>query len=437
MPCQYYKEFDDCLANAHRTPLKLALVVLHWNDTDPQQIDMELMKTLYANELIEKYWQEMSYGSMKKIEFETFGPVNMNLDEFYDIGESQEEIKFCMGSKTEDGILVREGGGCGTRGCTYISPNVVSGLYSDFDLTTNVSCIPGWRSENFFGTVFLTYSSKGCGGAGLFNSVFSMWIDGEFKKLRAISMAHRGPYESCSGGSCTFYDHSLGNVEPRYMNETQPKNWDHPLNQSSVVETHELVHLFGVSWHSSAKLCDSDATDFRKCKHREYGNEFSLVGGAGAALELPAYERYSLHFLNASNVLVVEGEGSFQIGPISNFLKGAQYRAAVVVIEEYSIWLEYRRPVGYDTSLEWPDYEENTKGLLATVLNDLVDLSPGVPEQDKTLYRVTLNAGCSWQPFGTNLVIGNVLELGDVGIKFTVSNSSVVNTNTYGVTCTG
>ena len=111
--------------------------------------------------------------------------------------------------------------------------------------------------------------------------------------------------------------------------------------------------------------------------------------------------------------------------------------SAVVVTEEYSIWLEYRRPVGYDTSLEWPDYEENTKGLLATVLNDLVDLSPGVPEQDKTLYRVTLNAGCSWQPFGTNLVIGNVLELGDVGIKFTVSNSSVVNTNTYGVTCTG
>ena len=140
-------------------------------------------------------------------------------------------IKFCAGEKASSGVLVREGGGCGTRGCTYISPNVVAGLYSNFEMTTNISCIPGWRPENFFGTIFLTYSLKGCGGAGLFNSVFNIWINGKKETLRAISMSHMGPHERCdaSGNSCTFVGHTTGNVEPRHINQTQPPDtWEHP-----------------------------------------------------------------------------------------------------------------------------------------------------------------------------------------------------------------
>ncbi len=52
--CRYYKNFTDCIAKAFETPLKLALVVMHWNDTDPRTIDMDLMKDLYANEIIEE-----------------------------------------------------------------------------------------------------------------------------------------------------------------------------------------------------------------------------------------------------------------------------------------------------------------------------------------------------------------------------------------------
>ncbi|UPR05078.1 hypothetical protein HOP50_19g84260 [Chloropicon primus] len=436
-PCQLYKNFSDCVSKAYETPLKLALVVLHWNDTNPGTIDMELMKRLYASEKMEKYWEGQSYGRMKEMEFDTFGPVNINVNEFYDIGEPEEEITFCVGEKAENGVLVREGGGCGMRGCTYISPNVMSGAYSSFDMATNISCIPGWRSENYFGTIFLTYSAKGCGGAGLFNSVFNIWIDGEMKRLRAISMSHLGPHERCdgSGENCVSYDHNIGNVEPRYINQTKPENWDHPLNESNLVETHELIHLFGIYWHSSARKCDENATDFRECRHREYGNEFSLVGGAGAALELPAHERYNLHFLNREDILVVNKTGDFQIGPISSALN-ARYRAALVVSDEYSLWLEYRRPVGYDTSLQWEDYKANTEGLMATLSNHLIDLNRGVPDETSTLFTVTLNSGYTWRPFGTKLAISNVVPLGDVGVNFTVSYGDSANLDSYGVEVT-
>ena len=435
LPCQLYKNFTECLNKAYDTPLKLALVVLHWNDTDPATIDMDLMEDLYANEMMEKYWEGQSYGSMKRMEFETFGPVNININEFYEIGEPTEEIKFCVGEKAGDGdVLVREGGGCGTRGCTYISPNVMSGAYSSFDMTTNISCVPGWRPENFFGTIFLTYSSKGCGGAGLFNSVFSIWIDGKLETLRAISMAHLGPHERCApdGSNCVSYDHVSGNVEPRYINQTQPEGWEHPLRESNLVETHELIHLFGIYWHSSARKCDAAATDFRECKHREYGNEFSLVGGAGAALELPANERYNLHFLSQGDILSVGESGSFQIGPISSALP-AEHRAALIVTDAYSLWLEYRRPVGYDTSLGWEDYRENTEGLMVTAGNHLVDLNRGAPDEENTLFQVTLNGGASWRPFGTNVTISNVVSLGDVGVNFTVTFGGELNSDSYGV----
>ena len=436
MPCQYYKNFTECVSRSYQKPLKLALVVLHWNDTDPSAIDMDLMRSLYANERIEDYWSGMSYGAMKRMAFETFGPVNINLDEFYDVGEPEEEIKFCVGTKTKEGVMVREGGGCGRRGCTYISPNVISGLYSEFGMATNISCIPGWRPENFFGTVFLTYSSRGCGGAGLFNSVFNIWIDGELKTLRAISMAHKGPHQDCASGTCVFRNHTVGNVEPRYINQTRPEGWEHPLKESNLVQTHELIHLFGIYWHSSARRCDVNATDFRECKHREYGNEFSLVGGAGAALELPAHERYNLHFLNKDDILVLDGDaqGTFQIGPISAALQ-AKHRAALVVTRDFSLWLEYRRAVGFDTSLAWDDYKSNTEGLLVSHLNHLVDLNPGVPNESQTLFNVTLNAGCSWSPFGTNITIGDVGSKGDLGITFTVTSRNHTNSSDFGYRC--
>ena len=63
---QFYKNFTECISGAYASPLKLAMVVLHWNDTDPSTIDMDLMKKLYANEsTIGKYWDSQSYGGIK------------------------------------------------------------------------------------------------------------------------------------------------------------------------------------------------------------------------------------------------------------------------------------------------------------------------------------------------------------------------------------
>ncbi len=95
----------------------------------------------------------------------------------------------------------------------------------------------------------------------------------------------------------------------------------------------------------------------------------------------------------------------------------------------------YRRAVGYDTSLAWDDFSANTEGLMATVLNDLVDLNRGQPTEDHSLFRVTLNAGCEWRPFGTDVVIANVVPLADAGINFTVARAAAVNSNSYGVLC--
>ena len=330
----------------------------------------------------------------------------------------------------------------------------MSGLYSQFSMTTNVSYVSGYNPANFFGTVFVTYSSKGCGGAGLFNSVFNVWLNGALHTMRSISMSHKGPYEDCASdpASCVVYDGGVRNVEPRLLEGGTPEGWTHPLQGTSTVEAHELVHLFGVSWHSSAKACGANYTDFRECAHKEYGNEFSLVGGAGAALELPAHERYHLHFLGADDVVAIDGPGSYAIAPIANAAAvqgdgegegegegGAvgSHRAALLRTPEYAAWLEYRRPLGYDTSLAWGDYEDNAAGLMVTVDNSLLDLRPDATNGDAShnLYQVTLNAGCSWSPLGSRLNVTNVVAAGNDGVRFDVVENEAVNEAGSGIVC--
>ena len=83
-------------------------------------------------------------------------------------------------------------------------------------------------------------------------------------------MAHTGPYQRCDASRtvCNNFGHASGNIEPRLLNESQPYGWEHPLGESNLVETHELIHLFGIYWHSSARLCEAGARDFRECRHR-------------------------------------------------------------------------------------------------------------------------------------------------------------------------
>lgn len=435
--CRYYKEFESCIERQYLEPLKLALVVLHWEDTDPNQIDMYKMRDTYADSAAATYWRDMSYDRMKPIEFSVFGPANINLNEKYEVESPDEAPQFCTGKRLDNGVLVREGGGCGMLGCTYISPNVVSGLYSGSTMATNISSIPGYSPDMFFGTVFLTYSTKGCGGAGLFNSVFRIWIGGQLHIMRAISMSHMQSHLRCLGDQCTMYNEDdFLNVEPvPVSNYVRPDDWVHPLDSASMVEIHELIHLFGVSWHSSSKSCDNLTMLYTDCRHREYGNEFSLVGGAGAALELPANERYHLHFLNSSDILIIDRSGSYAISPISNALAGT-FRCAAIVTEKHTFWVEYRRPVGYDTSLIWGEYSSNTEGLMITLQNSLIDLRLNTPNEQNSRYEVTLNSNCSWIPFDTNIRISEVMSSGDTGVNFTVTYLEQSHNSTYGVTCT-
>ena len=93
-------------------------MVLHWADTDPASIDMDAMASIYGSEALNAYWSEMSYGKMKPLSFEAFGPASINLNERYEYESDGTESGFCLGHRMPNGVLVREGGGCGMKGCT-------------------------------------------------------------------------------------------------------------------------------------------------------------------------------------------------------------------------------------------------------------------------------------------------------------------------------
>ena len=182
--------------------------------------------------------------------------------------------------------------------------------------------------------------------------------------------------------------------------------------------------------HDNFYTCNAWTSIASTCRLVEYGSPFSLMGSASrsqivASHNFSPYNLYLMHHLHAADVLVVpRGQsGTYTIGPSYPSGPATAARAAVVWMSGSSLplWLEYRVAKGYDSSLAWPGYVDNTHGLLVYINSGLLDLSYGSPYLDKTMSRPVLLPGRAWRvpTSGNDTVTLKVLAVDGVSMTAT------------------
>ena len=118
------------------------------------------------------------------------------------------------------------------------------------------------------------------------------------------------------------------------------------------------------------KLRNSESNCFAR-----YGNSFSVMGNGDMSTELDAWSRYAFNWLDRDEVTVIRADGQYSVGALAD--SNASKKAGLIVPDGATglgegMWLEYRRPIGFDVTLA-PPYvaadsvtASNTQGLVMT-----------------------------------------------------------------------
>lgn len=118
--------------------------------------------------------------------------------------------------------------------------------------------------------------------------------------------------------------------------------------ESFMLFAHELGHELGVD-HASFLDCGSASITSQDCAKVEYGNPYSIMGVTTSAGHMDAVHKYLIGWLDASNILTADADGSYVIEPIEINSPGAK----VLKIprgpnNSNSFFVEYRQPIGFD-----------------------------------------------------------------------------------------
>src|SRR5262249_9262916 len=129
---------------------------------------------------------------------------------------------------------------------------------------------------------------------------------------------------------------------------------------------HELGHCFGLP-HSSSLDC-GDVVLGGTCTVSEYGDRFSIMGNS-AARHFPAYFKSQLgYFPPGTQATHTSGATTYTLSPIES-PGGSLYVVQIPVPDSnYTYWLEYRQPIGFDAGMSGNP-----------ISGALVHLGPGYP----------------------------------------------------------
>lgn len=163
-------------------------------------------------------------------------------------------------------------------------------------------------------------------------------------------------------------------LQEDYNSFTRPFPWTDLDN----VLAHELGHSIGLA-HAQGMDCGSEVYNSfgLECVLEDYGNFFDRMGTGKIAFHFNAWSKARLGWLDSTNVVTITASGTYTIGvleemssqkSILNF-KNASKKYAVIrspnPLEESIIYLvEYRKGIGFDSTLNSKGLLSNTRGVL-------------------------------------------------------------------------
>ncbi len=214
--------------------------------------------------------------------------------------------------------------------------------------------------------------------------------------------------------------------------------------------SHEIGHGLGVS-HANAWYCRNTVL-YGDCNHVEYGNRFDIMGLGMYSLNYNSYFKEKLGWIDNQQILYITKSGTYTISSLeststikmakiyidkpdtNNTVTGVKPLASPKIknigdkISPY--FIEYRKPIGFDSKLSDKSIIENSKGLFInrvqendSLSTELLDMSPFI---GYTFDQVTLNSTSTktsvdkFVDNGRGVVIGPILNVSTTSITFNV-----------------
>jgi len=136
-----------------------------------------------------------------------------------------------------------------------------------------------------------------------------------------------------------------------------PKTWIKQFSLGTII--HELGHNLGL-YHANAKECGAQTTNTSNCSMIEYGDLYSVMGGASETFHFNTFHKEQLGWLN-NKVVTLTDSGSVTLGPteVSNSTPNALKVLKNTDSNGNNNWyyIDYRQAIGFDSrlGLGWAD----------------------------------------------------------------------------------
>jgi len=423
------------LVQGERRTLTISLILMHFADFGNVEITPELQETIVSRfthpSIGEFINSQILNGQEVELKINFKGWVSSELREFT-IGE-QQSSKNGEVAQSADPNWAAFFPDRPTRWCTDFDQNFLS-----HDAKHSLDGIEDldWHPENDLVTLVVPVL-RSCVASAFFN-IMPYLYHGELKNARIAMMAFNLP--TFMGGNRCFWeacsDDGWDSPGPPYNGQGALETWKNPIQGTSRTLIHELMHSFGIGYHAGRYNCPEhfgDAGSSPSCGSTDYGSTISAIGtGMGYAMELSPNERYHLHFMDRAEFLFIHESGSFTIAPI-NKASGptALKRAAVIVHEKYSFFVEFRQGVGFDTIIGQSDetkMNNNADGIILSHNNKLIPIhgwSDDNTDGDGHVLQWSLNAGESFNLWDTGVTLSGVQSCGEF-VTFFVSYEGTV-----------
>lgn len=311
-----------------------------------------------------------------------------------------------------------------------ITPVVFSGQFQNFyreqsyDQTSIAGIVTDWQRVNRNGVVNGSCRWPGYqNNAELSSLISNSGVDLNTHRRLIILANHpclSGGLSTIGLTNFTINGQVYHNVSLSYIGSLDI--WNQPSNRGvqpfswtnlDRLLSHEFGHSLGLQ-HSNGWDC-GDQVFIGTCQHIEYGNGFDNMGGlvnGGYTLHWNGYQKELLGWLPPETILTIATSGRYTIAPLETLGGSGQIKTAKILLppdpnnpntQNRSLYLEYRRGIGFDANLNKPWLLSNQTGLMANlqIKNNagwnvqLLDLSPTTATWLSDLTQATLNAPAS------------------------------------------